>query len=125
MESVCSPYFDIPVARKFATTVGVIYFILFCIILSHFKLVPFASIRNILGGGGVLLCRIATNILNKMGLTGDWRQGVILQLATRIDKLAAPYHKNSVLTVYKTGLRTLQHFVKRVMNVRFPHILTT
>jgi hypothetical protein len=51
---------------------------------------------------------------------------VILQLVTRMDNLAAaPYHKRSFLTKYKTGLRTSQHFVKEVMNIRFPHILTT
>jgi len=35
-----------------------------------------------------------------MGLSGNWRQGVILQLATRIDNLAAPYHKSSFWTKY-------------------------
>ena len=80
-------------------------------------------IRNVNGGGGVRLCRIATNILNKMGLSGDWRQGVILQLATRMDNIATTYHKSSVLTIYETGLSTLQHVVKRLMNIPFPHIL--
>lgn len=80
-------------------------------------------IRGVDGGGGLRLCRTATNILNKIGLPGDWRQGVILQLATRMDNIAASNHKSSVLTIYETGLSTLLHVVKRVMNITFPHIL--
>ena len=36
---------------------------------------------------------------------------MILQLATRIDNLAAPYHKSSFWTKYETGLRILEHVV--------------
>jgi hypothetical protein len=60
-----------------------------------------------------------------MGLSADWKQGVILQLATRMDNLAAPNYKSCALTKYETGLTTLQHVMKSVMNIPFPRILTT